>query len=127
MIAFGLNCEYIIELLGQIPSYACGDASQKSEDNLAMAEAELDKHTLLVTDLTRRIDELQVKADEAARLKDQLDEYAFFLDPLRLVLIIHRYRHTVDKLQKSENVMEKYKKKLEEGASLRLRVKVYSL
>ena len=39
-----------------------------------MAEAELDKHTHLVTDLTRRIDELQSRADEAARLKDQLDE-----------------------------------------------------
>ena len=51
------------------------DVSQKSEDNLAMAEAELDKHTHLVTELTRRIDELQSKADEAARLKDQLDEW----------------------------------------------------
>ncbi|KAG0705331.1 HOOK-domain-containing protein [Suillus ampliporus] len=80
---------------------------QKSEDNLAMAEAELDKHTSLVTDLTRRIDELQVKADEAARLKDQLDEY----------------RHAADKLQKTENVMEKYKKKLQEGADLRQHVK----
>lgn len=50
------------------------DVSQKSEDNLAMAESELDKHTHLVTDLTRKVDELQVKADEAARLKDQVDE-----------------------------------------------------
>lgn len=127
MIAFGLNCEYIFELLGQIPSYACGDASQKSEDNLAMAEAELDKHTLLVTDLTRRTDELQVKADEAARLKDQLDECALYLDMSRLVLIVYRYRHTADKLQKTENVMEKYKKKLQEGADLRQRVKVQFL
>lgn len=39
-----------------------------------MAEGELDKHTNLVTDLTRKVDELQAKADEAARLKDQLDE-----------------------------------------------------
>lgn len=127
MIAFGLNCEYIFELLGQIPSYACGDASQKSEDNLAIAEAELDKHTLLVTDLTRRIDELQVKADEAARLKDQLDEYAPYLDMSCIVLIMHRHRHTADKLQKTENVMEKYKKKLQEGADLRQRVKVHFL
>ncbi|OSX64633.1 hypothetical protein POSPLADRAFT_1053441 [Postia placenta MAD-698-R-SB12] len=80
---------------------------QKSEDNLAMAEAELDKQTSLVTDLTRRVDELQVKADEAARLKDQVDEY----------------RHAADKLQKTENVMEKYKKKLQEGADLRQHVK----
>jgi len=50
------------------------DVSQKSEDNLAMAESELDKHTNLITDLTRKIDDLQVKADEAERLKDQVDE-----------------------------------------------------
>lgn len=50
------------------------NVSQKSEDNLAMAESELDKHTRLVTDLTRKVDELQMKADEAAKLKDQVDE-----------------------------------------------------
>lgn len=51
---------------------------QKSEDNLAVTESELDKHTNLVTGLTKKIDELQVKADEAHRLKDQVDEYAIF-------------------------------------------------
>ncbi|TFY75638.1 hypothetical protein EWM64_g8376 [Hericium alpestre] len=81
---------------------------QKSEDNLALSESELDKHTGLVSDLTRRVDELQGKADEAARLKDQLDEY----------------RHAADRLAKTENVMEKYKKKLQEGADLRQHVKV---
>ncbi|KIK96731.1 hypothetical protein PAXRUDRAFT_137821 [Paxillus rubicundulus Ve08.2h10] len=80
---------------------------QKSEDNLAMSEAELDKQTSIVSELTCKVDELQVKADEAARLKDQVDEY----------------RHAADKLQKTENVMEKYKKKLQEGADLRQHVK----
>ncbi|KAF8136153.1 HOOK-domain-containing protein [Boletus edulis] len=88
-------------------SNALGDASQKSEDNLAMTEAELDKQTGLVGELTRKVDELQVTADLAARLKDQVDEY----------------RHAADKLQKTENVMEKYKKKLQEGADLRQHVK----
>lgn len=50
------------------------NVSQKSEDNLAMAESELDKHTNLVTELTRKVDDLQVKADEAIKLKDQVDE-----------------------------------------------------
>ena len=50
------------------------DSSQKSEDNLAMAESELDKQTALVTDLTRKVDELQVRADEAVRIKDKRDE-----------------------------------------------------
>ncbi len=35
-----------------------------------------------------------------------------------------RYRHVADKLQKSENVMEKYKKKLQEGADLRQQLRV---
>lgn len=52
--------------------------SQKSEDNLALTESELDKHTGLVADLTRKVDELQAVANEAARLKDQVDEYGFF-------------------------------------------------
>ena len=53
------------------------DISQKSEDNLAMAESELDKNSGLVSELTRRVEELQGLADEAARLKDQLDESVF--------------------------------------------------
>ncbi|KAH8108457.1 HOOK-domain-containing protein [Phellopilus nigrolimitatus] len=80
---------------------------QKSEDNLNVAEAELDKHHRLVEDLHHKVEELQVYADEAVRLKDQVDEY----------------RHAADKLQKTENVMEKYKKKLEESADLRRRIK----
>ncbi|KAG5645038.1 hypothetical protein DXG03_007217 [Asterophora parasitica] len=80
---------------------------QKSEDNLAITESELEKTTNLITDLTKKIDELQPRADERDKLKDKLDEY----------------RHAADKLQKTENVMEKYKKKLQEGADLRQRVK----
>ncbi|GJJ12471.1 hypothetical protein Clacol_006713 [Clathrus columnatus] len=80
---------------------------QKSEENLNLTEAELEKHTHLVTELTRKVDELQVKADQAARLKDQVDEY----------------KHAAEKLQKTENVMEKYKKKLEESADLRRNIK----
>jgi protein HOOK3 len=98
---------------------------QKSEDNLAAAESEVEKHTTVVGELnrcaslgasyiltfifSRKIDELQLQADEAVRLKDQVDEY----------------RHAAEKLSKTENVMEKYKKKLEEGAELRKKVKVY--
>lgn len=35
-----------------------------------------------------------------------------------------RYRHAADKLKKTENVMEKYKKKLEESADVRRELKV---
>ena len=37
-----------------------------------------------------------------------------------------RYRHAADKLQKTENVMEKYKKKLQEAADMRQQVKVFA-
>ncbi len=37
---------------------------------------------------------------------------------------IQRYKHASDKLRKTENVMEKYKKKLQEGADLRSQLKV---
>ncbi|KAK7023834.1 HOOK protein-domain-containing protein [Favolaschia claudopus] len=80
---------------------------QKSEDNLAVAESDLDKHAHMVTELTKKNEELQLQADEAVRLKDKVDEY----------------RHAADKLQKTENVMEKYKKKLQEGADLRQSLK----
>lgn len=38
-----------------------------------------------------------------------------------------RYKHSAEKVQKMENVMEKYKKKLEESAELRRTVKVLQL
>jgi protein HOOK3 len=52
---------------------------------------------------------LTKKAEQSTRLKDQLDEY----------------KHAAEKLQKTENVIEKYKKKLEESADLRRQIKVY--
>lgn len=95
-----------------------------------MAETELDKQTVLVTDLTRKVDELQVRADEATRLKDQLDEWVSYVSYALSSLFIwdlYRYRHAADKLQKTENVMEKYKKKLQEAADMRQQVKVIYL
>ncbi|KAG8768744.1 hypothetical protein FRC16_006926, partial [Serendipita sp. 398] len=80
---------------------------QKSEDNLQAAEAEAERQAAIIEDLNKKNDELQLQADEATRLKDQVDEY----------------RHAAEKLSKTENVMEKYKKKLEESADLRRRVK----
>ena len=41
-----------------------------------------------------------------------------------MLIEISRYRHAADKLQKTENVMEKYKKKLQEAADMRQQVKV---
>jgi protein HOOK3 len=55
-----------------------------------------------------QVEDLTKKAEQSARLKDQLDEY----------------KHAAEKLQKTENVIEKYKKKLEESADLRRQIKV---
>lgn len=41
-----------------------------------------------------------------------------------ITMFCNRYKHAVEKAQKMENVMEKYKKKLEESAELRRMVKV---
>jgi protein HOOK3 len=43
---------------------------------------------------------LSKKAEEARQLRDQVDEY----------------KHATERLKKTENVIEKYKKKLEETA-----------
>jgi protein HOOK3 len=65
---------YVVGLsLKNYPSYY-PPFRQKSEENLAVAESELEKQTRAVADLTHRVDELQGHAAEAARLKDQVDE-----------------------------------------------------
>lgn len=58
--------------------------------------------------LTPQIDELTARAEEADRLKDQMDEL----------------RHAADRATKAENVVEKYKRKLEETADVRRSLKV---
>ncbi|KZO93191.1 HOOK-domain-containing protein [Calocera viscosa TUFC12733] len=83
------------------------DELRKSEDNLSSAEATLARQERELSELTRRTSDLQVQAEEAARLKDQVDEW----------------RHTAERYQKNENVIEKYKRKLEETADLRRQIK----
>ncbi|SPC63362.1 related to Hook protein [Ustilago sp. UG-2017b] len=80
---------------------------RRSED--AVAELETDNEKLLQTaqESRRKIEELQKSAEEATKLKDQLEEH----------------RHAADRLQKAENAIEKYKKKLEEGADIRRQLK----
>ncbi|WVO17785.1 hypothetical protein L204_105483 [Cryptococcus depauperatus] len=75
----------------------------KAEENLARSEEKLEKQASVLSELSKQIEDYKEQAAEATRLKDQLDEY----------------RHTSERLRKSENVIEKYRKKLEESASLR--------
>ncbi|GAA5907780.1 hypothetical protein JCM5296_004534 [Sporobolomyces johnsonii] len=80
---------------------------QKTENQLSEAEQVVERQAKVLEDLTRKVDELAPKAEEAVRLKDQMDEY----------------RHASEKAKKQENVIEKYKKKLEEAADLRRNLK----
>jgi len=57
--------------------------------------------------LISQVDELGPRAQEAAKLKDELDEY----------------RHGADKVKKMEHVVEKYKKKLEDQATVKRQLK----
>lgn len=68
------SCELFLEPSGVILLIHVEVASQKSEDNLAIAEAELDKQSNVNQELSKKADELRAKTEEAARLKDQVDE-----------------------------------------------------
>ncbi|KAG0096565.1 hypothetical protein BGZ93_004326 [Podila epicladia] len=81
---------------------------QKSEERRQDQELMINNQMKLISDLSRSEAELRERADEAAFLKDELDEH----------------KHAVERLQKTENVIEKYKKKLEEGADLRRQMKL---
>ncbi|TRM59417.1 HOOK-domain-containing protein [Schizophyllum amplum] len=67
---------------------------------------------MLRAELDRLRTELQKSEDNYAATEHELDKQQQ-----------GRYRHAADRLQKTENVMEKYKKKLQEGADLRQHVK----
>ncbi|KAK4333566.1 HOOK protein-domain containing protein [Rhodotorula toruloides] len=79
----------------------------KTENQLGETEQVVERQAKVVEELTRKVDDLTPKAEEALRLKDQMDEY----------------RHASEKAKKQENVIEKYKKKLEEAAETRRMVK----
>ncbi|KAG2182391.1 hypothetical protein INT43_007321 [Umbelopsis isabellina] len=80
---------------------------QRSEDRRQESEMLLDSQGITIADLNKRVEELTKKAEQSIKLKDQLDEY----------------KHAAEKLHKTENVIEKYKKKLEESNDLRRQIK----
>jgi len=85
---YGRSCEFPPECRGVVSLIHAEGASQKSENNLATAEGELDKQNNVNQDLNKRSNELHAKTEEAARLKDQVDEY----DILRCFFTSHPNR-----------------------------------
>ncbi|KAI8819574.1 HOOK protein-domain-containing protein [Fimicolochytrium jonesii] len=79
----------------------------KTESRRAEVEQQFEKQNSVITDLTRKYEEASNDAEEASRLKDALNEF----------------RHMADKLQKSEAIVDKYKKRFEEVGDLRKQLK----
>ncbi|CAG8643896.1 18616_t:CDS:10 [Acaulospora morrowiae] len=79
----------------------------RSENKRHETELLIESQNVMINDLVRKVELLSELADEAALLKGQLD----------------MYRNAADKLKKTENVIEKYKKKLEESADMRKTIK----
>lgn len=82
-------------------------AHPKSRIALAI-RSRADKASTHLRSLILQVDDLAPRAEETTRLKDQMDEY----------------RHAAEKAKKSEAVLEKYRKKLEEAGDLRRSLKV---
>lgn len=94
--------------------------SNKAGDNLGTAEELVETQRHAIDDLKRKvrlrawgradrqIEDLTPRAEEATRLADLVDEY----------------KHSAERAKKSEAVLEKYKRKLEDLATLHRQVKV---
>ncbi|KAJ2779896.1 hypothetical protein H4R18_003752 [Coemansia javaensis] len=80
---------------------------EKADMRNQHAEHASSEQQATIADLTRRLAEASEAAEEAARLRDELQEY----------------KHAADRLVKSEHVIDKYKKKFEESADLRRQVR----
>lgn len=79
----------------------------RSEDRRQETELVVEKQNRKMAENERKIEDLSKAAEQVQYLNDQLEEY----------------KHTEEKLHKMENAIEKYKKRLEDGADLRRQIK----
>ncbi|TGZ83789.1 hypothetical protein EX30DRAFT_91628 [Ascodesmis nigricans] len=80
---------------------------QKLEDIVAERENTISSHENVIASLRRQVDDLVPKSEAGLRYKDELDEA----------------NHTIERLRKSQNIAEKYRKKLESMGDLERQVK----
>ncbi|KAJ1954469.1 hypothetical protein IWQ62_005751, partial [Dispira parvispora] len=80
---------------------------EKLEARCHTAEQVATEQNTTIAELNRRLEESSRATEEVSRLRDQVQEY----------------KHAADKLQKTEHIIEKYKKKLEESGDLRRQLK----
>lgn len=79
----------------------------KSEQIIADAEQVTSQQQKSIENLTKQVEELLPKAEQADKLKDEMDEY----------------RHAAEKARKLESSVDKYKKKLEEATEAKRSLK----
>jgi protein HOOK3 len=84
---------------------------EKSEDRRQETELLMETHLQSINELNKKVDELTVQAEEAASLRDQLEEY----------------KHVTERMHKMESTLEKYKRKMEETSDLKRQIKVNCL
>lgn len=82
---------------------------EKSETKRDEAERQVDLQLIQIGELSRKLEDVQRRAETASKLKDQLQEF----------------KHTQEKLQKAEAKADSLKKKLEETGDFRKQIKVY--
>ena len=80
---------------------------ERSEDRRQETETLMETHLASISELRKKVEELTGQAEEAAVLRDQLEEY----------------KHAYEKMQKMENAIEKYKRKIDESADLKRQIK----
>jgi protein HOOK3 len=80
----------------------------KAERIIADAELSSARQANDIANLSKQVDELSIKATQADKLKDEVDEY----------------RHAAEKLRKAEASIEKLRKKLEDSAEVKRQIKV---
>ena len=80
---------------------------QKLEDIIAEKESTIASHERKITAYKRQVEDLHPKAEAGMKYKDDLDEA----------------HHTIERLRKTQNVAEKYRKKLEGMGELERQVK----
>ncbi|KAG1643051.1 hypothetical protein G6F44_004215 [Rhizopus delemar] len=80
---------------------------EKSEDRRQETELLMETHLQSINELKKKVDELTLQAEEAASLRDQLEEY----------------KHVTERMHKMESTLEKYKRKMEETSDLKRQIK----
>ncbi|KAG1048525.1 hypothetical protein G6F43_009086 [Rhizopus delemar] len=80
---------------------------ERSEDKRQEAELLMETYLQSINELKKKVDELSAEAEDAASLRDQLEEY----------------QQVTERMHKMEDALRKYKRKMEETSDLKRQIK----